>query len=157
MISKRLKWYLWDRICPCLAPTAEPISSKWENSRSQREKAQKAAQRHFDGLSEVTSALHRRTHHELQRWCRLKPDPNLQGGKFSSEGNRGLLILQLGHKHMCWCNALLSIIILSKVLEVRSIIIELSIHYEIFCLLNYCFLLNLVTYFSFRHVDITDH
>ena len=56
--------------------------------------AQKAAQRHFDGLSEVTSALHRHSHHELRRRCRLKPDPNLQGGKFSSEGNRGLLILQ---------------------------------------------------------------
>ena len=137
-----MKRYIWYRICPCLAPTAEPISSKWENSRSQRE-AQKAAQRHFDGLSEVTSALHRHSHHELRRRCRLKPDPNLQGGKFSSEGNRGLLILQLGHKHMCWCNALLSIIILSKVPQVHFIIIEVSIHCEIFCCQHYGFLLTI--------------
>ena len=42
---------------PCLAPTAEPISSKWEGEQSEsKEKAQKAAQRHFVGLSEVTSA-----------------------------------------------------------------------------------------------------
>ena len=51
-----------------------------------------------------------RSHHRLR--CRLKPDPNLQEGKytrtllsFDFEGNRGLLILQpvpqLGHKHMC--------------------------------------------------------
>ena len=114
-----MKGYLWYGICPCLAPTAEPISSKWENSRSQRE-AQKAAQRHFVGLSEVTSALGtifiydvRKISGILRRslplvtqpisatvtfwpplplctnvicecpfqWCRLKPDPNLQGGR----------------------------------------------------------------------------
>ena len=63
-----------------------------------------------------------RSHHRLR--CRLKPDPNLQEGKytrtllsFDFEGNRGLLILQpvlqLGHKHMC--TAEMNTIIVSEV------------------------------------------
>ena len=88
--------------------------------------AQKAAQRHFDGLSEVTSALHRHSHHELRRRCRLKPDPNLQGGKFSSEGNRGLLILQpvtancersQTHVYVLWTRHFMPIVLLVSLFD----------------------------------------